>query len=522
MRQANVRKRIFLEVDELFLVGIVERQDARGVAPRSGGEQRLARLIDGEAADDEFLLRLDDGDRAMIRQQAVAEVVRMDHLEFAAAEVKRLAVGGKAEAVERLLDRHTADDAPAFAFAVDDDDFMFAVAGVLHGEPFAAGMESDVDGEIADFEMFAGGSQRPQVRQLNEVAVDTGQQTRPSGGLRGQRFLSTVQSDGQTATDADEEYDGANRAFQHRSILLLTFIRCRGGIELSAVNAAWNREIMCEIYARQPIATRIKVSLPWKDHEYTPLRTFSRLLGLVALAMTLAVLFGCGQEPTVGPPTTPPPTKASVGSNDNITLEEHGDQRRVLVNATVTRRSRNDPGYGPDFNTLEFFLVRRGLGREYESILDADVDARKVYEALVRAKAVSGEPVRFEPYQAPRGQMMRILLRYEQDGKQHTVPAQSWLRTKSGGEAKLDWVFAGSRWLADDDNPNKLHTFLAQSEGVLMSLGNMESALLDVNVRSSNLQADIDLDYNSERIPPIGTPVTIILEPVGEYKRGQK
>ena len=222
------------------------------------------------------------------------------------------------------------------------------------------------------------------------------------------------------------------------------------------------------------------------------------------------------------PPTTTPPKKVSVGSNDNIILEEQGDQRRVLLKAAVTRRSRNDPGYGPDFNTLEFFLVRRGLGREYESILDANVDARKVYEALVRAKAVPGEPVRFEPYQAPRGQTIRILLRYERDGKQHTDTAQSWLRTKSGGAAKVDWVFAGSRWLADEDDPNKLHTFLAQTDGVLMSLGNMESALLDVNVRSSNLQADIDLDYNSERIPPIGTPVTVILEPVGEYKKGQK
>jgi hypothetical protein len=248
-------------------------------------------------------------------------------------------------------------------------------------------------------------------------------------------------------------------------------------------------------------------------------RCFSRLFGSAMLCLMLAVASGCHLEDTK-PPFVP---LKRIRFGDNVSLEVKGEQRRVLLyEAKVTRRSRKDDGFPSDFNTMEFFLTRKGSGKEYESILCVDVDARKVFDALRDAKAVVGRPVRLDPYRPPSGQTIKVLLQYEQDGKQQTVPAQSWLRTKNGGEVTLDWVFAGSSFEENEFDPQHPTIFLAQATGALMSLGNMESALLDVNVASSNKQADIDLDYNTEQIPPLGTKVTIILEPVGESKKSQK
>ena len=44
-------------------------------------------------------------------------------------------------------------------------------------------------------------------------------------------------------------------------------------------------------------------------------------------------------------------------------------------------------------------------------------------------------------------------------------------------------------------------------------MSNFSSAMLDVPVRSSDSNAALLFDAFTERIPPIGTPVTIILTP---------
>jgi hypothetical protein len=244
----------------------------------------------------------------------------------------------------------------------------------------------------------------------------------------------------------------------------------------------------------------------------------SRLFALAMLCAALAIVLGCNTE---APPPPPEPAKA-VSVGDNITLEEQGDRRRVRLNAVVTRRSRDDPGY-EGFTGLEFFLTNKAGGKSYESILTADVNAAKVHQALVRAKAVPGSPVRFEPeFRSPRGQTIQVTLQYEQGGQQHTVSAKSWLSTKSGKPVEFEWVFAGSQVMDDPLDIKAPKRYLAQTEGSLITLGNLESAMLDVTLRSSHLQADIDLDFNSERIPPIDTKVTVILEPVGEYRPSRK
>jgi hypothetical protein len=244
-------------------------------------------------------------------------------------------------------------------------------------------------------------------------------------------------------------------------------------------------------------------------------RYFPRLLGLAIWCVTLAIVSGCGQEPT-GPPVVGPPKQVSLG--DNISLDVQGDQRRVLVKASVCLRE------GP----LEAFLThkKQNQNKAHEAPLWADVDARKLHEALLLAKAVPGAPVQFDPdYAPPRGQTIKITLQYEEDGKQRTVPGQSWVRDREKQEAMSEeWVFAGSQLYADPTRPNALKRFMAQEEGTLVTISNFPSALIDVGAKSikSSDRSLNDYECFTERIPPLKTPVTVILEPVGEYKKGQK
>jgi hypothetical protein len=197
----------------------------------------------------------------------------------------------------------------------------------------------------------------------------------------------------------------------------------------------------------------------------------------------------------------PPANLVNVGQN--VWLEVASDRRRVLVSAEVCKRE----------GELEHLLTRQGI-KAHESILTANVDARKIHEALVIAEAKPGSIVRYAPeFRPPSGTRIRVLLRYEEDGKTKTVPARSWVRSlKTRQELPCDWVFAGSQVVEDRFN-NGPPRYLA-NEGDLICIANMESALLDVPIESSKGNDDHSYAAWTERIPKEGTKVTVILEPV--------
>src|SRR5262249_42063382 len=74
----------------------------------------------------------------------------------------------------------------------------------------------------------------------------------------------------------------------------------------------------------------------------------------------------------------------------NVFLEVQGEQRRVIVQATVCLRE----------GQLEGLLCRKNT-KEHEYILAADADARQIHLALVAAKAKPGTPVQFDPRYMP-------------------------------------------------------------------------------------------------------------------------
>ncbi|MFL5330145.1 MAG: YdjY domain-containing protein [Gemmataceae bacterium] len=203
------------------------------------------------------------------------------------------------------------------------------------------------------------------------------------------------------------------------------------------------------------------------------------------------------------PPTAEKGDKKPVEIGKNVSLEVlPSGQRRVLVNAVVSFRQ------GP----LEMFMCRR-FTKEHESVVAAECDARDIHTALLAAGAVPGAPVKFEPkYEPATGTPIKVFVRYEQDKKEITLDAREWVRdVKTQKPLAIDWVFAGSFFYADPMNAkNQLY---AANSGDVICVSNFGTAMLDLPIESSSTNDELQFEAFTDKIPALGTPVTVILEP---------
>jgi hypothetical protein len=229
-----------------------------------------------------------------------------------------------------------------------------------------------------------------------------------------------------------------------------------------------------------------------------PLARWSCLLPLVGVLVWSAS--GGADEPK------PQPEVKRVPVGKSLFLETQGEQRRVIVASAVNLREC-------DFG-LEGLLTRKNA-KEHEYILVTNADARLIHAALLVAGGEPGSPVRFDPkFQPPRGGVVKITLRYQKDGKTITVPAREWIRhIDTGKDLDQEWIFAGSRVFVNPEDP-ECKPFYGANDGDLICVCHMELAMLDLIAASPKKPEDRVYRPHSERIPPIGTPVEVILEPV--------
>lgn len=188
----------------------------------------------------------------------------------------------------------------------------------------------------------------------------------------------------------------------------------------------------------------------------------------------------------------------------NIDLEVEGQVRRVLVSAKVCLRQ----------GQLEQLLTRSRT-KEHEAVLVAGIDARELHKALLLAGASAGSPVQFQPkFQPPTGSTIKVTLEYQDKDKKVRRPAQDFIRSiKSKKTLDSDWVFAGSRLFKDPMDPKAPPYYLA-NDGDIICIANFDTALLDVPFVSTKDNDSLSFEANTDVIPPLDTPVTVILEPV--------
>lgn len=246
------------------------------------------------------------------------------------------------------------------------------------------------------------------------------------------------------------------------------------------------------------------------------------------LLSMLAVVFAVGcvadDKPASAPAETPDkPAEApkpvvgkrtAMNKNKTLYLETFDDgKKRVIIEAAVCLRE------GP----LELLLCRKQT-KEHEAILHADINAADVHTVLVLTKAKAGSPVHWQPeYKPASGTTIRIWLEYKnKKGEMVTVAAKEWVRNfRTRKQLESDWVFAGSRFFRDPEDPKKEPYYMANN-GDVISVANFPDSMLDLPIQSSKENADLSFEAWTERIPDVGTKVNVILEPVIEEEKKDK
>jgi len=168
---------------------------------------------------------------------------------------------------------------------------------------------------------------------------------------------------------------------------------------------------------------------------------------------------------------------------------------------------------------LEMFACPKG-SKEHESIVSVNCKAQFVHAALVAVGAQPGKPVSFDPtYQPATGPVVDVhVLWKDEAGTKHHIRAQEWIKEMKTGQAMTSpWVFAGSSVWTDETSGTR---YYQADGGDFICVSNFPTAMLDLPVASSQANDSLMFTAWTERIPPLGTKVRLVLIPHLE-KKGQ-
>jgi hypothetical protein len=166
---------------------------------------------------------------------------------------------------------------------------------------------------------------------------------------------------------------------------------------------------------------------------------------------------------------------------------------------------------------LEMFAVPSGT-KEHEAIVAVPTEVYVVHASLMGVGTKPGKPVEFGPnasdYKPATGTEIEITLKWKNDkGEIQTAKAQEWIKNaKTGQDMKESWVFCGSGFWKDEQTG--IEYYKAEG-GDFICVSNFPSAMLDLPIESSQANNELMFQANTDRVPPRGTPVTIILRPKG-------
>ncbi len=170
---------------------------------------------------------------------------------------------------------------------------------------------------------------------------------------------------------------------------------------------------------------------------------------------------------------------------------------------------------------LEMFACLKGT-KEHESILAVPVKAYVVHAALVALGAEPGSPAQFSPkYQPARGPRVDVTMFWtDAQGKRQRADAQDWIRNVKTGKPMTDyWVFGGSGFWKDETTGEQ---FYKAEDGDFICISNFNSAMLDLPIESSQSNEALLFEALTDKVPPSGTKVSLVLTPRLDEKAAKK
>ncbi len=175
---------------------------------------------------------------------------------------------------------------------------------------------------------------------------------------------------------------------------------------------------------------------------------------------------------------------------------------------------------------LELFACRRG-SKEHESIVSVEVKPFLIHAALLAIGAEPGSPAKFSPEFVPAyGPEIEIdLLWTDESGNiiqrkaQELVAEIDYDRCDQEGyvpeQMSVPFVFTGSFFqeFEGEESGRRITVYMADATGELFGLSNFPASIFDVPIHSSDSNDELLFAPYTDRIPELGTPVTMILTP---------
>ena len=160
---------------------------------------------------------------------------------------------------------------------------------------------------------------------------------------------------------------------------------------------------------------------------------------------------------------------------------------------------------------LEMFACP-GSTKAHESVIASEARASEIHACLEALGFPPGKPVQWDPKYTPaEGPLVKILVGWQEGDKFVQVNAREMVKV-SGTNKPLekDWVFGGSQIYHDNVSGEKI--YYADS-GEMVCLSNFSTAMLDVQLESSDSADGLLFEANKEKIPPPNTKVYMIFVP---------
>ena len=177
-------------------------------------------------------------------------------------------------------------------------------------------------------------------------------------------------------------------------------------------------------------------------------------------------------------------------------------EKAVLIDGQISLRE----------GMLEMFACTRNT-KEHESVVSANTKAYLVHAALLRLGAEPGTPVQWQPkYVPPTGTEIQVTVQWKDErGKVHKARAQEWVKDiRTGKPMTHPFVFAGSSFWTDPETKKKYYN---AEGGDFICVSNFSTAMLDIPIESSQANTELAFEANTDRIPPLGAPVRLVLKP---------
>lgn len=201
-------------------------------------------------------------------------------------------------------------------------------------------------------------------------------------------------------------------------------------------------------------------------------------------------------------PTTQPSTPRIVDFQPGIRIDYRVPQ--VEIDGEIILRE----------GALELFAYAKSpTPKEHESIVLLRSSPEHIYQALGLIGLTPGKPPRYfhetKTQRPATGDGVDVLVRHDkEDVEDGETFATDWMFDvkRKGQMQRTHWLFTGSE--RNDDG-----SFAANIEGTVVPVVDFPSSLLCLPTPHTDADADLWLKAYTERIPEIGTKVTLIIRP---------